>query len=68
MGCMQLEIECAAHDLVAQVAGSTRLFQGFFKPVIGLEDFTMDVVVAHRDTHGISCNGHALNNDMRVEL
>ena len=65
---MQLKIERAAHDLVAQITCCTSLFQGFFKPVIGLKNFTMDVVVAYRNTHGISCNGHALNNDMWIEL
>ena len=68
MGGMQLKIEWAAHDLVTQVTCSTGFFQGLFKPVIGLKNFTMDVVVAHRDTHGKSSNGHAFNDDMWIEL
>ena len=68
MGGMQLEAEVRAHDVVAQKACSTRLVKGRFKAFVGLENFAVDVVVAHADAHGIGCNGHAFDHDVRVVL
>ena len=68
MDSVQLKAEIAAQNVVAQQTCGTRFFQRFFKPVIGLENFAVNVVVAHRDAHGIGGNGHAFNHDVRVEL
>jgi hypothetical protein len=43
---MQLEAEAAAQDVVTQVAGSTRFFQGCLEAFVDFEDFAVDVVVA----------------------
>lgn len=43
---VQLEAEAAAHDVVAQVAGSAGFLQRGLEALIGLEDFAVDVVVA----------------------
>ena len=65
---MQLEAEVAAQDLVAQVPSSARLFQRRFEAVVGLEDFAVDVVVAHGNAHRVGRNDHAFDDDVRVEL
>src|SRR5690606_20984203 len=44
-----------------------RLFECLFEAFVDLEDFAVDVVVAHADAHGISGDGHALDHDVRVE-
>ncbi len=64
---MQLEAEIRTQDLVTQEASRTGLFQRFFKTLIDFEHFTVDVVVAHGNTHGVGCNGHAFDHDVRVE-
>ncbi len=64
---MQLEAEVATQDVVAQQACSASLFQGGFEAFVHLEDFAVDVVVAHRDAHGVSRNGHAFDHGVRVE-
>jgi len=63
---VQLEGELAAHDLVAQEIGGARLFQRFFEAVVVGENFTVDVVVTHGDAHGVSADGHAFDQGMRV--
>ena len=68
MRSMQLKIEVAAHDLVAQEACSACFFKGRFKTFVGLKNFTVNVVVTHIDAHGVSRNGHAFNHNVRIEL
>ena len=65
---VQLEAVAAAQDLVAQEAGGAGLFQGFFEALVHLEDFAMDVVVAHADAHRVGRDDHAFDDDVRVEL
>src|SRR5690606_1582976 len=64
---MQLEAELRAKDVVTQKACSTRLLEGFLKACVDLEDLTVDVVVAHGNTHGIRCDRHTFNHDMGIE-
>ena len=63
---MQLEAEVRTHDVVAQKTCGTRFFQRRFKAFVSLEDFTMDVVVAHVDAHRIGRNRHAFDHDVGV--
>src|SRR5450830_27072 len=66
MVCVQLERELATHDLVAQEAGGTRLFQCIFETQVVLENFAVDIVIAHGDAHGISANRHAFDQRMGI--
>ena len=65
---MQLKIEAATHNALAEESSGTGLLQGLFEALIGLEDLTVDVVVTHADAHGEGRDGHALNHRMGVEL
>ena len=65
---VQLEAESAAQNVVAQIAGSTGFFEGRFKALVGVENFAVDVVVAHADAHGISRDDHAFDHRVGVVL
>ena len=63
---VQLETEVAAQDPVTQHTGGTRLVNRFFKTIVIGPDFTVNVVVADRDTHRICTDRHAFDQRMRV--
>ena len=63
---MQLEMKTLTQNILAKKTCSTGLVKGLLKPLVGREDFAMNVVVAHRNTHGIGRNGHTLDEHMGV--
>ena len=63
---MQLEVETAAQDVLAQIARGARLLKRFFKALVGDENFTVDVVVGEIHTHRIRRDRHAFDDDVRV--
>ena len=63
---MQLEAEFAAEYFVTEKTRRARFFDGFFKALVDIPDFAVNVVVAHGNTHGVSGNRHALDHAMRV--
>ena len=65
---VQLKAVRAAQNVVAQQACCTRFFQRCFEALVSGENFAVNVVVADRDAHGIGCNRHAFDHDMRVVL
>ena len=65
---MQLKAVRAAQNVVAQQACCAGFFQRRFEALVGGENFTVNVVVADRDAHGVGGNRHAFNHDMRVVL
>ena len=63
---MQLEVEAAAEDVVAQVAGGAGLVERLFEALVDLEDLAVDVVVGRGHAHRVGGDGHALDDDVRV--
>ena len=63
---MQLKGKATAEDVLAEVTRRPGLVQGQFETLVLSPDLTVNVVVAHRDAHGIGRNGHAFNEDVRV--
>ena len=63
---MQLKFEVAACNVIAQVTRCAGLFQGFFKALIGGENFAVNVVVAHTRTNRVAGDDHAFNHDVGV--
>ena len=63
---MQLEVEAAAQDVVAQVAGGAGFVQRLFEALVDLEDLAVDVVAGGAHAHRVGGDGHALDDDVRV--
>ena len=62
----ELEIETAAHDVLAEQACFASFFQRSFKALETLENFAVNVVVAGFRAHGVTRNNHALNQRVGV--
>ncbi len=63
---MQLEVETTTEDVGAKETGSAGFFDGFFKALVGFEDFTVDIVVTDGRTHGETADDHAFDQGVRV--
>ena len=57
----QIETETRAEDVVTEQTCLTRLRQSLFENFVRFENFTVDVVVAARNAHGVGRDGHAFN-------
>ncbi len=67
MKSVQLETEAAVQDVVTQETRLARFFQRLFKAIVNFENLAMNVVVANAAAHGVGGNGHAFNDNMRIE-
>ena len=63
---VQLKIETQAHDVFAHEPGAARLFTGGFHALVGFEYLAVHIVVAGLHTHGVSRDGHAFDQQVRV--
>ena len=69
---VQLKTESTTQYLVAclsaDVASRAGLFQCFFKALVRRKNLAVDIVVAHRDAHGVRSDRHTFNHAVRVVL
>src|SRR6185295_6251517 len=63
---VQLELEAAAQDVVAEVPRVARLVQRLLEALVDLEDLAVDVVVADGRAHRVGGDRHAFDQDVRV--
>ena len=66
MVCKQVKTKARAEDIVTEQTCLTRLRQSLLENFVGFKNFTVNVVVATRNAHGVGGNGHAFDQRVRI--